>query len=477
MDLTSDDKNWTVMVVDDDRDQRLVIGRWLENAGHRPIPMSSGEQAILGLRDHFPDMVCLDLHMPGLDGIETLQRIRTGYPLLPVVILTADSTPEAIVATMKLGAYDYLTKPIDKTKLLTTVRNACAHHRMAQRVTELEREVEGWPHSDLIGRSPPMKLLFRQISRVAPSDASVLVEGESGVGKELVAKAIHDSSPRARGPFVAVNCAAIPQGLQESELFGHEKGSFTGATTRRIGCFERANNGTLFLDEVGELTPDLQAKLLRVIQERVFYRVGGNREITSDFRLIAATHRDLDADVQAGRFRQDLYFRIAVCDVAVPPLRDRGEDLHLLAETFAVQLGEAHDGRARRVSSSLADLLPEYSWPGNVRELRNAIHRAVVMSSGTDLLATSLPPRVVEAARRPAFENTVSFDEPPPPVSVPSQQDSPPPPGRTTLSALERRAVAEALEAAGGNVSKAARTLGISRTTLYRKLRQYDENG
>ncbi len=345
---TSGETPATILVVDDDADIRALLRRWLTLDGFRVECVDSGEAALQSLTRMLPDAVCLDLELPGWSGNETLARIKAQHPRLPVLILTANGAVETVVAAMRSGAWDFLVKPIERLRLTTTLHNAVDHSRMSVQVAQLEREVNGRAAEGIVGDSPPMRALLRQIDRVAPTSITVLIRGESGTGKELIARAIHDGSTRRDAPYVALNCAAVPETLQESELFGHEKGAFTGASARHQGRFEQAHQGTLFLDEVAELSLSLQAKLLRVLQERRFHRVGGGREVSSDFRLIAASHRDLSTEVAAGRFREDLYFRLAVFELDVPPLRARGRDVITLAESFLA--GFAGGSSARSLS-------------------------------------------------------------------------------------------------------------------------------
>ena len=290
---THDERKRLVVLVDDDRNLCDLVERFLEKAGHRVVVFHDGESFLAALGAMMPDAICLDLSMPGIGGFETLELIKERQSQLPVIILTADHAVDSVVGAMQRGAYDYIVKPIDRTKLITTVGNAVEHYRMSMRLRQLEREVEGEGYQNIVGDSPQMKELYRQMDRVAASDITILIHGESGSGKELVAQAIYESSGRSSGPFVALNCAAIPETLQESEIFGHEKGAFTGAVSRHIGKFEQSDGGCLFMDEVAELSLTLQAKLLRAIQEKRFHRVGGSTQVRSDFRLIAATHRDL----------------------------------------------------------------------------------------------------------------------------------------------------------------------------------------
>jgi len=417
--------------------------------------------------------------MPGLGGLETLVQIHARHRLLPVIILTADTAVDSVVKAMREGAYDYLVKPVDLTALTTRIRNAVERSSMSVRLLELERELDQDGYPGFVGNSAPMKTLFRRMDRLAASDVTVLIHGESGTGKELVARAIHQESGRRGGAFVALNCAAIPESLQESELFGHEKGAFTGAAEQRKGRFEQADQGTLLLDEIGELSLSLQAKLLRVIQERSFQRIGGSAEIRSDFRLLAATHRDLRKEVEAGKFREDLYFRVAVVELEVPPLRERNDDVRLLAEYFLAELNR-QNGSELSLSPDTLDAFASYRWPGNVRELKNVLQRAVVFSENDLINPEDLP----EEIRKAPFT--------PPPDSGRKRNSLAAPRGRAfgehtndgdvprdvpldslNLEVSERITISRALEATGGNVPEASRRLGISKPTLYRKLKKY----
>ncbi|MDH3269884.1 MAG: sigma-54 dependent transcriptional regulator [Gemmatimonadota bacterium] len=471
----------TVVVVEDDPAQRTILDRWLTAEGHEVALFPDGESCLKGLSGTLPDVVCLDLRLPGIDGLETLDRIRAHHPKLPVIMLTAEESLEPVVASIRLGAFEYLQKPVERQKLLTTVRNAIVLAQMEVRLTQLQHEVEGWNYPDIVGRSERMKRLFRQMDRVAPTDVSVLIQGESGTGKELVGRALHDASARATGPYVALNCAAIPESLQESELFGHEKGAFTGATQRREGRFEQANGGTLFLDEIAELAPGMQAKLLRAIQEQRFFRVGGSKEVASDFRLLTATHRNLAQEVRAGRFREDLFFRLAVLEIEVPALRERGDDVALLASHFAHAMGVKTNGTPSRVTGQALDAIKAYGWPGNVRELQNAIQRAVVLAEDDQIGLDALPPKVRAAGRgdiAPDADAAADRSEvrggpgevvggatitPPArhwPDLIPDQ----------SLDAIEGKVIASMIQRHAGNLSEVARVLEISRSTLYRKM-------
>jgi DNA-binding NtrC family response regulator len=397
--------------------------------------------------------------MPGFGGMNTLEQVHEHNPMLPVIVLTADDAVDSVVKAMRLGARDYLTKPLDQTKLITTMANAIEVGRLAMRVSQLEREVEGRGYPGIVGSSAPMKAVFRQLDRLCVSDVTVLIHGESGTGKELIARAIHDNGSRSRGPFVAVNLAAVPETLMESELFGHEKGAFTGAINRRIGRFEEANRGTLFLDEVGELSPQVQVKLLRVLQERTFQRVGGSAKLSSDFRLLTASHRDLEEEVRQGRFRQDLFFRFAVFELDLPPLRHRKEDIPQLAKAFLRQHGER---QVESVTAAAQQILQSYDWPGNIRELQNVIQRALVVCDGKEIRAEDLPERICCAA--PASE----------PVEVATEPEES---NDTTLEDYSRRLLLSALTKHEGNASAAMRELNIGRTRFYRMLKKFGLEG
>jgi DNA-binding NtrC family response regulator len=450
-----------VIVVDDDPTVVTLLERLLDRAGYTVETFSDAESCLRGLGRLLPDAVCLDLNLPGLSGVETLQRIKALEPFLPVVILTADDSVSSAVRAMQEGAYDYLVKPIDRAKLVTTIKNAVDRSKMSMRLAQLEREVEGRGYPGIVGAAPAMKALFRQMDRLAASDVSVLIHGESGTGKELVARAIHQQSGRRGAAFVAINCAAIPESLQESELFGHERGAFTGAADRRIGRFEQAHRGTLFLDEVAELSLALQAKLLRVLQERTFQRVGGSGDIKSDFRLLAATHRRLADEVKAGRFREDLFFRIAVFDLDVPALRARPEDIPALAVTL---LAEAAGRRNVEIEASAIERLKAYTWPGNVRELSNAMQRALVASDGKRITVGDLPDRVRGSSSAPTLARSEAGR---------SASETTDMTFTGTLEEMERLAIQHALARHNGNLVKVVQQLGIGRTTLFRKLKQY----
>lgn len=447
-----------VLIVDDDPSHRRLIQHWLNRSGYTSETFGSGGACLEALTQRLPDAVLLDLHMEGLNGQQTLERIHDIHPSLPVIMLTGDVDLENVVRAMQAGACNYLAKPIDRLKLLEALESSISQYHQQFQATFEQRKASGEEgYGNLLGRSEIMQRLFKSLERVAPSNITVLIAGESGTGKELVAKAIHQNSRRSKGPFIALNCAAIPETLQESELFGHEKGSFTGANSRRIGRFEQAHGGTLFLDEVGELSPGLQAKLLRVIQERRFYRVGGSDEIEVDVRLLAATHQDLTTAVKSGDFREDLYYRLAVFEVGVPALRERPEDIAILAEKFVDEFTQSHHRESLSLSSMAMQKISAYPWPGNVRELQNALERAVVVSDTGIIHAEDLPGRVANTSTSTRTRKARLL-----------QKDS-----VRTMEEVERSTIEQALAQFNGNVSHVIRELGIPRTTLYRKLKKY----
>lgn len=437
-----------VLIVDDDAGQRSLLNSFLGGQGFNTVPVASGEQALEVLRTGDFDMMISDVRMPGISGLETLRRSRQERAVLPVLLVTAYADIREAVGAMRDGAVNYLAKPIDLDELLVSVRQATG----LSKTTPLKFSESRQLPAHIVARSPLMQALFRDASLVAPSESRVLVTGESGVGKEVLADVMHAWSARASGPLVKVNCAAIPETLLESELFGHEKGAFTGAAAQRIGRFELADGGTIFLDEISEMSPQLQAKLLRVTQDGRFQRLGSNTEIHTDARILAATNRNMEEEVKKGRFREDLFYRLNVVEMNIPPLRERSEDILPLANAFIAQFTQ---GRAR-FSSSVADCLVRYSWPGNVRELRNAMERAALLSRGEMILPEHLPARARAAAEHsPAME---PFDA-------------------QRLEEIERQAIFQALRKHGFNRTETARALGISRRAMIYKLQRLRELG
>ena len=446
-----------VLVVDDEAGVRESL-RMLLKDECEVVTAENVSAALRAVDDAPPDLILLDLIMPGGSGLRLLERMKHLDPAPPVVVLTATQTVATAVDAMKLGAADYVTKPFEVEALRIKVRQLLEHRALAQEVVRLRDEVRGRSRlGQMIGRSSVMQDAFHTLRRVAPSRANVLIFGESGTGKELAARALHELSGRSSGPFVVVNCAAIPETLLESELFGHERGAFTDARERRIGRFEAASGGTLFLDEIAEMAPALQAKLLRALQERSVERLGASQPIDVDVRFVAATNRDLDRDVAGGRFRADLYYRIAVVPITLPPLRERRGDVPLLVEEFLKR--PAAEGRESRLAPEALAALERYAWPGNVRELENAIERAVALADGPELGLADLPPAIVQAEQLEALRESVragrlGFED--------------------AVARFEKDLLVEALERNGWNQTRAADQLGITRRQLKLKIDRHE---
>ncbi|MGE0786727.1 MAG: sigma-54-dependent transcriptional regulator [Sandaracinaceae bacterium] len=454
--MLSSERKISVAVVDDDPVVRRLMRAMLGADGYDVVEYPAGGELLH--EGELPSVVCLDLQLADMHGMDVLGHLLARDPDLPVIMVTAAARIEVAVRAMRAGAYDFVTKPVDREGLLLSVRRAVERRELIQRVRGLESKLGERQAKRLIGESGPMRELNVQIERVLASDVAVAIFGDSGTGKEVVARTIHERGHRAAGPFVAVNCAAIPQALQESELFGHEKGAFTGAVARHLGRFEQARGGTLLLDEVGEMSPATQAALLRTLQERTIRRVGGTADIGVDVRILCATHRDLEEEVEAGRFRQDLYYRLVVYPVRVPALKERIEDIPQLVHYFMVKLGGDVGHTPRSVEPSALDALMAHEWPGNVRELQNVVHRALLACEGDVLKLAHLPPHVRGAGLG----------------RVPSRVDQSARLPLVPLRELEQRAIREALDATNGNVSEAARLLGIGRATVYRRLAELD---
>jgi two-component system response regulator HydG len=448
----------TILVVDDDQALCDLIEVGLKTAGFAVGCATSAADAIPLLDRIDPDVVVADLNMREVGGLELCARIVESRPDVPVVLMTAFGSLETAIGAIRAGAYDFLTKPVEVDALVVAIERALQHRRLRTEVQRLRRVVEDARGlGDLIGASPAMQVLYDLVERTAPSAAAVLVTGESGTGKELVARALHRRSRRAAGPFVAVNCAAIPESLLESELFGHVRGAFTDARGARTGLFLQAHGGTLFLDEIGDLPLALQPKILRALQERTVRPVGADAEVPCDVRVVAATNHDLEGAVREGRFREDLFFRLAVIHMAVPPLRERGNDVLVLAQHFLTRAAKDADSGVRGLSPAAAERLLAYEWPGNVRELQNAIERAVALARTDTISVDDLPERVTGPRTRPAPAGE--------PTAVPGTF--------APLEEIERRHILRVLEAMGGNKTLAAQVLGIDRKTLHRKLVGY----
>ncbi|MFH1130803.1 MAG: sigma-54 dependent transcriptional regulator, partial [Pseudomonadota bacterium] len=452
----------TVLVIDDNETIRMGLQRVIEKLGHTVLLASSGGEGLKLFKKNEVDFVITDLKMESMDGVEVLRKVADLDPDCPTMIITAFGTIETAVEAMKIGAFDFIQKPFAPEVVKLKVERALELRKTNQAKLRLESENEylkrdaASQYDDLVGRSAGMQKVFQLIDKVAPTDSSVFIEGESGTGKELVARAIHNKSKRSNGPFVKVNCSALNDSLLESELFGHEKGSFTGAIRRRIGRFELADDGTLFLDEIGDISPALQLKLLRVLQEKEFERVGGESTIKVDVRVLSATNQVLKKEVDEGRFREDLFYRLHIIPLTIPPLRERREDVPLLVQHFIEKLGPRTNPRVSGVNDDTLGQLMAYNWPGNVRELENTIEQALVFAEGNLLSPSSLP----------GFFRTNS---PRQTLSVPKGEISLP----EILEDLERQLILKAFEEANQVKTETARRLGIKTSALYYKLEKY----
>ena len=451
-------RSGTLLLVDDDPLPLGVLAATLKTERFHTLLATSGAEALALLDQHGHEIDCVltDLYMPGVSGMDVLMYVRERWPEISVIVLTGRADVQTAVSAIRAGAYDYLVKPVDTGDTLPTVLNrAIEHHRLLTRNRYLEQRLDAAERfGGLVGNSQPMRQVYRTVSHVASTEATVLVLGESGTGKELVARSIHEQSPRAGRSFVAINCGALTETLLESELFGHERGAFTGALTRRHGLFEEASGGSLFLDEVGELSPATQVRLLRVLQDRTVRPVGSNRSIPIDVRVIAATNRNLEEEVSARRFREDLFYRLNVVAIELPPLRARGDDLLLLAHHFLAKHAARHHKVVAGITPAALELLAAHDWPGNVRELENALERAVILTKDdisvealpASLRTSSVPPRSTGSIDLPLVEARTRF---------------------------ERRYLSDMLEAAAGNLSSAAKRAGMDRSNFRRLLRRY----
>lgn len=446
----------SILVVDDDKGHLAMLGTVLKDWGHEVRAVEDGEAAVAAIQERPYDVTLMDVRMAGMDGIQALKRIKEYNPAAPVLIMTAYSSVETAVEALKAGAYDYLIKPLDLDVLRHTLERGLDHSRLRAENRQLREQLSRLGSVEIIGTSPRMRELLEMAATVAPTEATVLITGESGTGKELIARAIHAGSGRSGGPLVIVNCAALSENLLESELFGHEKGAFTGADRRREGRFMQAHKGTIFLDEIGEISQSVQVKLLRAIQQREVQRVGGDKPLTVDVRILAATNRDLKAEVEAGQFREDLYYRLNVVTLVAPALRERSEDIPLLAQHFLVLFAERNGKRLTGFTPRAMDALIKAPWRGNVRELENAVERAVILTPGEYVTERELPPGLLAEA-------CIEEDCPTETADLAGQP----------LEEVERRAVLATLEQTRGNKSEAARILGITRATLHKKLKQY----
>jgi two-component system nitrogen regulation response regulator NtrX len=448
----------TILVVDDEKDIRIALSGILEDEGYQVVTAASGDKALEKLREDLPDLVLLDIWMPGMDGLETLEKIKNLLPHITVIMISGHGTIETAVRATKLGAYDFIEKPLSLDKVLIAVSNAL---RMKDLYTENEelKRVAGNEH-ELIGGTVVMAVLREQIMRVAPTNASVLVNGANGTGKELVARSIHYYSQRHDNSFVAINCAAIPEELIESELFGHEKGAFTGALAQKKGKFDLADGGTLFLDEIGDMSLKTQAKVLRILQERSFERVGGTRLVTVDVRIIAATNKDLNEEIRQGRFREDLYYRLNVVPFRVPALRERADDIPMLVQHFINLFYRKEGQEPKHFVPEALEVLKQYQWPGNVRELKNIIERILIMTSGRLISCNDIPDLYGGHSESPSSGPTLE--------------------GALALSTLreareefEREFIIQRLEENDWNISRTAEIIELERSNLHRKIKSY----
>ena len=457
--MTEKEPKATLLVVDDEKHQRESLTVILEDEGYRVAAAADGREALAKAAEIRPEVVLTDLKMPGLTGMDVVRSLSSSAenPLPPKVILvTAHGSVERAREAHKLGAFDYMSKPVVADELLFRVERALEAFRLAERTLRLERRLKGDGLESIVGDSASMRDVFRLVEKIAPTNSTVMIRGESGTGKELVARAVHARSNRSAKPFFALNCAAIPENLLESELFGHEKGSFTGADARKIGLFEAASGSTLFLDEIGDLTLPLQGKILRALQEKEVKRVGGNETIPVDVRVVAATNRDLTAMMKAGQFREDLFYRLNVIPVELPPLRDRSSDVRALVNRFLEKANASHGTSVGSVSPEAMDLLVRHGWPGNVRQLESVVERAVLLCEGNVVTPADLPSEVrlnTAPAARP-----YGFDIPAEGIDI---------------EEFERQLIVQAMEKSGWVIAKAARLLGLTYRTLQYRLEKF----
>ncbi|HEX9974205.1 MAG TPA: sigma-54 dependent transcriptional regulator [bacterium] len=442
-----------ILIADDEEPILFGLTELLKEEGYQVSAARDGKEALDKLKKDDFGLLLADLKMPKLDGLQILEEIKKQNILTEVIIITGKGSIDTAVEAMKAGAYDYLTKPVEPDRIRSIVPKALEHHRLLVSHKELEHQIQQLTrYEDLIGQSSQMQAVYRLIDAVADSTANVIISGESGTGKELVAKAIHKKSSRFNEPFIAVNCSAFPENILENELFGHEKGAFTGALNEKPGCFEMADRGTLFLDEIGEMSLEMQAKILRALEERRFRRLGGKKEIVVDVRVVAATNRNLKQELEQKRLREDLYYRLAVVEIDLPPLRERVEDIPILTNYFLNHFNDKNQKNIKGLTPSCRDILLKYPWPGNVRELRNVIERAVILSTSDKIDVHVLPERIL----------TYKFEKPT--MMIPLG---------TTIEEAEKQLIFRTLEMENQNKTRAAETLGISLKTLHNKLGRY----
>jgi two-component system response regulator AtoC len=456
---------YKILVADDEENVRVLLKEVLESEDYLAAIVDNGEAAVKSVKSQEFDCALLDVRMPVLDGMEAFLKIKEIAPHLPVIFLTAYGSSDIAIKAMKKGAYDYLTKPFDIDELKIKIKKAIELKEITQNTQKAKNKFK-YTNDEIIGDSLPMQEVYKEIGRVADSDATVLIRGESGTGKELVAEAIHNHSNRRDNTLVIVNCAAIPEALLESELFGHEKGSFTDAVSRHIGKFEQATTGTIFLDEIGDMSLNLQAKLLRVLQDKTFTRVGGNETLKSNARIIAATNRNLEELVQDSQFREDLFYRLNVVTITIPPLRDRSEDVPILVSYFVSKYAKKYSKEVRGVSPEVMDIFMNHSWPGNVRELENTVARGVIVTSSAMIMVEHLQKEIVSNGSEKKQEKGTKTDS-----TIVNGKIIPLP---ELIASVEKEAITRALVECEGNKTKAAKLLGISRKSLFNKLRQYN---
>jgi two-component system, NtrC family, nitrogen regulation response regulator NtrX len=449
-----------ILVIDDEAAIRESLKMTLEYEGYEFVGAATGQEGLALVEREAPDLVLLDVKMPGMDGIEVLERLRSMNDALPVVVVSGHGTISTAVEATKKGAWDFIEKPFASERVLVSLRNALAQRQLHDENRTLKKAVE--IRHQMIGDSPALKAVTAAVGRAAPTNATVLIQGESGVGKELVARTIHRNSLRSRERFVQVNCAAIPEELIESELFGHEKGSFTGATEKQVGKFEQADRGTIFLDEVGDMSQKTQAKVLRVLQEGEVERLGSARTIKVDVRVIAATNKNLEEEIERGHFREDLYFRLAVIPIQVPPLRDRPEDVPLLVRHYMEYFSRENNVRPKRISPAAIEALQRSRWKGNIRELRNTVERLIIMTSGDTIDVADLPDAIRTPAAGAASSKPASDSESAKAGTLREFKDS-----------AERAYLVGKLRENGWNISKTAELIDTPRSNLYKKLEQY----
>ena len=446
-----------ILIVDDEKRICSSLSDIFEDEGYKVHAVRDGQTALQFLEQEQPDLMMLDLWMPGMDGLQVLEAVQQRYPALPVIVISGHGNIETAVKAAKLGAYDFLEKPLSLEKTLIMAERAINQGRLLRENLDLKQRVER--KYEMIGVSKAMQDIRERIATAAPTNGRVLIYGENGAGKELIARALHRQSLRADKPFIEVNCAAIPQELIESELFGHEKGAFTGATARKIGKIELSHEGTLFLDEIGDMSLATQAKVLRVLQEQKFERVGGTETLEADFRVFAASNKNLDEEIEAGRFREDLYYRLNVIPFYVPPLRERKEDIPLLARHFLAEISEENGRRLKSLTPDALEVLMQYDWPGNIRELKNVMERLMIMVSANTIRAEHIPNSMLGGRRKPA-QNSGS------PLFAPPWK-----PLKDARNLFEKQYILQCLKAHDGNITKTAQTLEIERTYLHKKIR------